>query len=173
VPLPFVLRAILQGARSLDDAIRIAGSLPVMVSHILFLGDGRTGEMAVLERSPSRLLVRRSEPGSFYVTNHFLLPPLASDPRNQEVERGTTTRARYARLGELLPPAAPPLDLAGAITLLRDAAGPGGRPLAPGDRRAIDAHIATHSVVADATAGTLYVAAGPHTEGRYVRFEVP
>jgi hypothetical protein len=37
-----------------------------------------------------------------------------------------------------------------------------------GDRRAIDALIATHGVVADTTARVLYVSVGPHLSGRFV-----
>src|SRR5262249_493425 len=55
--------------------------------------------------------------------------------------------------------------LAAAIAILRDRNAAGGGALAAGDRRAIDAAIATHSVVADATAGVAYVAKGPHTGG--------
>src|SRR5205823_6103569 len=61
IPLPYVLRAILEDSRTLEDAIRIASSLPVMVSHILFIGEGSTGKMAVVERTPSRVVVRRSD----------------------------------------------------------------------------------------------------------------
>ncbi|HJZ83630.1 MAG TPA: C45 family peptidase [Polyangia bacterium] len=172
VPLPFILRAILQQARSIDQAIEIAERMPVMVSHILFLGDGSTGEMAVLERSPTEVTVRRQRPGTFYVTNHFLDAPLRDDPRNQDIQRSSTTLARYMRLRELLPPSARPLDVAHAVAVLRDRNAAGGLALARGDRRAIDAGIATHSVVADATARVLYVAEGPHTEGRYLAFTV-
>src|SRR5262249_6924509 len=130
-PLPLVLRDILQQAHSLDQAIAIARAHTVMVSHILFLGDGESGEMAVIERSPTDFVVRRSAPGTLYVTNHFLAAPLAADPHNQEILRTSTTLARYARLAELLPPAGPPLDLAAAIAVLRDRRSAGGAPLAP------------------------------------------
>jgi hypothetical protein len=41
-----------------------------------------------------------------------------------------------------------------------------------GDRRAIDAMIATHGIVADTTARVLWVSAGPHLSGRFVRFDL-
>jgi hypothetical protein len=171
VPLPFLLRDILSRAHTLDEAIAIAKASPVMVSHILFVADGASGEMAVIERSPAMFAVRRAPRGALYATNHFLTPELAADPHNKEVEQHTTTLDRYARLHELLPPASgAALDVAGACAVLRDRRGRGGAELAPGDRHAIDAGIATHSVVADVTAHVLYVAAGPHTGGKYVAF---
>jgi hypothetical protein len=171
VPLPFVLREVLGRAHSLEEAIAVAREQPVMVSHILFLGDGQTGRTAVIERSPSQFAVRRFPPGVSFVTNHFLSPELAGDPRNREVERSSTTLARYQRLAELAG-ARTAFGEPELVSLLRDRQGPGGARLAPGDRRAIDAGIATHSVIADATAGVLYVAQGPHTAGRYVPISV-
>jgi hypothetical protein len=173
VPLPFVLRAVLEQARSLDQAVAIALALPVMVPHILLIGDGTSGETVVLERAPDYAEARRSGPGVVIVSNHFRARGLRDDPRNREIERTTSTLARAERLAELLPPARPPLDHGAAIAILRDHATPGGVALPARDRRAIDAAIATHSVVADVTTGVLYVAQGPHTEGHYVAFTLP
>ena len=44
--------------------------------------------------------------------------------------------------------------------------------LGPGNRNAIDALIACHSAVFDLTARNAYVAAAPHTLGRYVCFDL-
>jgi hypothetical protein len=59
-----------------------------------------------------------------------------------------------------------------AIAVLRDKHGVGGVPLPAGDRRAIDALIATHGVVIDATARVMWVSEGPHLLGRFIRFDV-
>ena len=59
-----------------------------------------------------------------------------------------------------------------AIAILRDKRGPGDVALPPGDRRAIDALIATHGVVMDTTARVLWVSEGPHLKGRFVRFDI-
>jgi hypothetical protein len=59
-----------------------------------------------------------------------------------------------------------------ALEILRDKRAPGGEPLGLGNRNAIDALIATHSVVADATNLVIWVGAGPHALGRYVAFDL-
>jgi hypothetical protein len=56
--------------------------------------------------------------------------------------------------------------------MLRDRRGRGGSDLALGDRRAIDALIATHGVVMDATARKLWVSESPHLLGRFVEFDL-
>jgi hypothetical protein len=58
------------------------------------------------------------------------------------------------------------------VSVLRDKRGLGGVELPLGHRSAIDALIATHSVVMDLTARELWVSEGPHAAGRYVRFDL-
>jgi hypothetical protein len=48
----------------------------------------------------------------------------------------------------------------------------GGTALPLGHRKAIDALIATHGVVMDATARALWVSEGPHLAGRFLRFNL-
>ena len=52
------------------------------------------------------------------------------------------------------------------------AGGLGDQPLGLGNRNALDALIATHSVVVDATDLILWVGIGPHALGRYVGFDL-
>src|SRR5690606_33515233 len=91
--------------------------------------------------------------------------------RDEQVRRSTTTLARRARVDELLGAVAPKSATVGrALEILRDHGCAGG-PCPLGDRRAIDAFIATHGVVADLTARTLWVSEGPRLSGRFVKVE--
>ncbi|MDQ2647332.1 MAG: hypothetical protein M3020_26245, partial [Myxococcota bacterium] len=58
------------------------------------------------------------------------------------------------------------------VALLRDRRGVGGGELPLGDRRAIDALIATHGVVMDTGRRVLWVSEAPHLLGRFVGFEL-
>jgi hypothetical protein len=58
------------------------------------------------------------------------------------------------------------------LALLRDRSGPGDTPLPLGDRRAIDALIATHGVIFDTQSKTLWVSESPHLLGRFVAFDL-
>jgi hypothetical protein len=105
------------------------------------------------------------------VTNHFS-GPAASDPKNLSVLAHTSTRARKARADELVAAVTRPVTPASAVTLLRDRRGFGDRPLALGDRDAIDALIATHGVVMDTRARRLWVSVAPHLLGPFVAFDL-
>ena len=118
--------------------------------------------------------VRRdfADPARVGVTNHFE-GPLRDDPRDAVVRRTTSTLDRRARLDEVLTELAPgSVDPERAVALLRDHRCAGNASCELGDRRTLDALIATHGIVADTTDKTLWVSAGPHLSGRFVRFDL-
>jgi hypothetical protein len=173
-PAVFMLREVLERAHDADEAIAILMSQRVMVSHVVIVADAR-GHFAAVERAPGVapfVRDRWADPDRVGVTNHFE-GPLADDPRNLAVRARTTTLARRARLDELLAQVGPhEADAARAVAMLRDHRCAGGVACDPGDRRAIDALIATHGIVADATDRVLWVSAGPHLSGPFVRFDL-
>lgn len=175
VPVAFSLRETLSSARTTKEAVAILSAQDVMVSHLVFVGDAQ-GHFAIVERAPgSPAHVRSAEgsPGRASVTNHFE-GPLKDDPRDLEVRKTTSTLERRARIDELL--AAVPPKSATVETMLemvRDhrCATSVGASCSVGDRRTIDAFIATHGVVADLTARELWVSEGPRLSGRFLKID--
>src|SRR5690606_19049325 len=98
--------------------------------------------------------------------------PHAGDPKNLEVIQKTSTIPRRQRLNELLQNAPAAADVQHVVRILRDKRGAGEIELPLGHRSAIDALIATHSIVMDTTSRTLWVSQGPDATGRYVRFDL-
>lgn len=172
-PVVFALRDVLERAHDVDEAVAILKAQPVMVSHLVLVADAH-GRSAIVERAPGvGASVRApSDPDRVALTNHFE-GELASDPRNVAVRAHTTTLARRARLDELLASVGPrEADVPRAVAMLRDHECAGGAACALGDRRTIDALIATHGIVADTTDRVLWVSAGPHLSGAFVRFDL-
>ncbi len=168
MPVVFSLRETLAGAHDTEEAVKILSSHPVMVSHIVIVQDAK-GNTAVVERAPGvPAFVRRSN-GRLATTNHFE-GPLASDGRDAEVRRATSTLPRRARGDVLMTTLPEKPGVADLVAALRDRVDADGKPLPLGDRRAIDALIATHGVVMDTTARALWVSEFPHLLGRFVRF---
>jgi isopenicillin-N N-acyltransferase-like protein len=174
MPVVFSLRETLQSAHDTDEAVEVLRKQDVMVSHIVFVADAK-GHFAVVERAPGHpAYVRRdfADPERVAVTNHFE-GDLKDDPKNIWVRNHTTTLARRARLDEMLSALAPSsVDATAAVGMLRDHTCAHGVACQLGDRREIDALIATHGVVADATDRVLWVSKGPHLSGQFVRFDL-
>jgi isopenicillin-N N-acyltransferase-like protein len=170
-PVVHELRRLLSRARTLDDALVLLGERPPMASHILIVADAN-GNTAAVERVPRRAdHVRHLRPPEV-VTNHFE-GPSASDPKNRRVIETTSTVARRRRGEALLGNLRPPASVADAVALLRDRRGANGEALPLGDRRAINALIAAHGIVADTRNRALWVSESPHLLGRFVRFDLP
>lgn len=171
VPVELLLREVLESAHTLDEAIEIVRSRAVLVPDLYLLADGKSGEAAVVERSPTRAAVRRSR-DLLAVANHALSPEFAGDVENERLKNYLTSGARHARMQELLTEKRGAIDPKAALAILRDKRGVGGKDLGLGNRNALDAIIATHSVVVDATDLVVWVGIGPHALGRYVAFDL-
>lgn len=170
VPVVFSLRETLATAKTTEEAVKTLSSHEVMVSHITIVTDA-TGRTAVVERAPGLAAHVRWSDKPLATTNHFE-GPLANDPRDAEVRAKTSTLPRRSRGDAIVRelPARP--GVVSMVTALRDRRAPDGSALPLGDRRAIDALIATHGVVMDTTARSLWVSEYPHLLGRFVRFDL-
>jgi hypothetical protein len=167
-PSILVAADALQNDETVEQAIARIRAARVFVSDIYLLADA-SGALAVVEKTPRKTGVRRSR-RVISATNIAMTPEVAS--LTGPPPASSSSPARQERLDELLAPGRPPLDAASAVAILRDRRGKGSEPLGPGNRNAIDALIACHSVVFDLTARRAYVAAAPHTLGRYVCFDL-
>lgn len=169
-PVVHTTRDVLAHARTTAEAIEIVRNRAPMVSHLLMLVDA-SGDVAIVERAPGEPIHVRRGRGKVPLTNHFE-GPWAADPANQRVEATTSTRPRRMRLDELLEKLPPGSNVESTVAMLRDKKAVGGVDMPLGHRRTIDAMIATHAVVMDATERVLWVSEGPHLLGRFLRFDL-
>ena len=171
-PMTLIVREILEEASSLDEAEAILRKRKGFVSENVMVVDGDAGEAALFEVSPSQLARVDVPNGHLGVANHFRDPIYADDQQNAWRQDEITTTYRQARMDELLDQHAPILDMERAVEILRDRRAPGGEELPAGHRHAIDADIATHSVVFDATTGEVWVSRYPNAAGGYLAFSL-
>lgn len=169
-PVVHALRRVLEEASTVEQAVALLDARAPLVTHLVILADA-SGAAVVVERSPGSAATVRRLPVAAVVTNH-LEGALAEDARNRRVLATTSTLERRARGEELLAELPEQVGPADAVRLLRDRRGAGGVELPLGDRRAIDALIATHGVVMDTERRVLWVSEAPHLLGRFVPFEL-
>ena len=170
-PSCFVVREALQRAGSLEEAVELITKAQVFVSDSFLVADGKTGRAVVVEKTPARLGLRRPEGERIACSNHFLTAELAQDPKNLKYMASSSSVARLKRAEALLARLPKGPDLFSAAAILRDR-GEGRKDAEGADPMAINTLVATHSIVADVTAGILWVSAGPHQEGEYVPFSI-
>jgi hypothetical protein len=170
-PVVHALRRVLSEARTTEQAAKLLAGRAPMVSHIVIVTDAQ-GHSVAIERAPGVSDTVRPLPPRAATTNHFE-SGLRDDPKNLRVRENTSTLPRRARADELIGalPAVPVTPLA-AAELLRDRAGVAGASLPLGDRRAINALIATHGVIMQTGARVLWVSEAPHLLGQFRAFDL-
>jgi hypothetical protein len=169
-PVVNELRRLLSKARTTAEAVRALGETEPLVSHIVIMSDA-AGQAVAVERVPGAPPFSRPLGERAAVTNH-LEGPFAADEKNQRVRASSSTLERRARGDELVRALDHPATAEDAVRLLRDRRGAGNTELPLGDRRAVDALIATHAVVMETQTRRLWVSESPHALGRFVAFDL-
>lgn len=167
LPLPLILRQVLEEADTLEQAIEILQGAAIRTSGAVLVGDGRQRRAAVVElaRDKEERKPRSEDDALVWVTDHMLREHFERDAQNDRIRRFTSSGYRHDRLAELLREG--PVDPARAVAILRDRKGRGGAELGLGNRNAIDNLHMTHAVVVDLTAMVLWVSEGPSALGRF------
>ena len=165
-PVTLLLADVLRNASTFDGAVERLRRGKVFVSDLILLADAKSGRIAIVEKSPSAFAVRETSGAWLGATNEA--EDAAVKARARALPPESTSRKRRARLDVLLGQEGASLDVPRAVAILRDRTGADGADLGHGNRNAIDASIAAHSVVLDLTHRRAWVAAFPHTLGAYV-----
>lgn len=175
LPLPLVLRDVLEQADTLEQAVAIIEAAELRTAAVVLIGDGVQRKAVVLEASARTgeegRLIRGEDEQVVWATDHMTREAFESDAHNDRIQRTTSSGYRFDRLAELLatPGSFEPED---AVEILRDRGGLANAQLGLGNRNALENLHTTQSVVIDATSMVLWVAEGPSTLGRYRAFDL-
>ena len=99
-PVVFLLRQVLEEAPDFRSALRLLKEAPLASDSLLLLTGIRAGEMAVIERTPSRAAIRLGESGCIFVTNDYRT--MRTGLGNVDSELQTTACRRYDRVSALV-----------------------------------------------------------------------
>ncbi len=168
-PAALLARDVLELAEDLDAAIKLIEATPTLGAAAFVLVDGARGRWAVVERSPTKVGVRR-DPPERAVGDVLMSPAFADDPENDRTRRISTTLARVARAEQLV--RTPPVDAAAAAAVLRDRRSTSDEGLPLGHRAALDDASAVHVVLFDPASLAMWVADGPGAGARMRAFDL-
>jgi isopenicillin-N N-acyltransferase like protein len=186
-PSTLVLLKALQFANSLDEALGILKTETMFITDIFVLLDAESGRMVRVEKSPRATeVLELTSPVT--VANHLVSDRWKNDSINLFRRNDLTSAYRESRGKALVDqldkekiqdPAQLERRVLGILrdkgddSRLRQALDPPlSRPLNLGNRRSIDALIATHSVVYNAKDQILFVSQGPSLAGAFTGFDL-
>lgn len=122
VPIMVTIDQMLRRCGSVDEAIEMARRLPPINYGANIMVADREGRLALIQRLPLQLKVRRPTDGVLFNTNHPLSSALLSKV-NQEASLMASSQQRYRKLERLVPRV--PRTPSGIMQVLRDHAEPG------------------------------------------------
>lgn len=173
-PSSLVVSDILLHASDLKSAIDILNQSQVFISDIYTIVDLKTQRVAIIEKTPLQSFTRILNQ-SEVVANQFVSKELVDDPINKFMRDQLTSNFRYLRGKDLTQKESSSLSQNSALDvlkILRDKQDQNGEELYLGSRRAIDALIATHSVILDGDEKKIYVSVGPSLSGEFLGFDL-
>lgn len=132
-----MMNEVLASATSLEDVKAFFDRTERTVGNNLVFADGDHDTGAVFEMTRNHIAVRQlDEKGIVFVTNHYTVPEMI--PYGVDVPEGKSTKSRFLRLQQLLLPDGVDthygaIDLAAAVSVLRDRYNPVTQVTAPAD----------------------------------------
>ncbi len=175
MPSTLVLVKVMKEAATAEQALTLLRQQEMFITDIFVLVDSVQGRLYRIEKSPRTTeVIELSGPSA--ITNHLVSEYFKSDTVNEWRQKELTTRTRAER-AEFLLRNLPPFGSENereqqVLKILRDKGERGGRVLHLGHRSAIDALIATHSVVYNSRRRVLYVSQGPAVSGAFIGFDL-
>jgi len=166
-PIALLARAILEQAKTLDEAVKLVEQTPTLGSAVIVIVDGSTGKWLIVERTPEKAIVERNPKlpafGDTLTTN-----ALSSDPENDRAKR-MLAPGRVERAARLV--RTPLADVAAVAAVLRDRRGVDDSPRPEGHRGVIDDGRQVQQVILDPASLQLWVA-DPSANGRMRAFDL-
>jgi isopenicillin-N N-acyltransferase like protein len=167
-PIALLARDMLETAKTLDEAVKLAERTPTLGAALLVIVDGSSGTWVLVERTPSRAIVERN-PKSVAIGDVLTTNALASDPENDRARRMLPTPARVERAARLVRTPLP--DVSAMASVLRDRRGSDDSQRPSGHRGVIDDGRAHHVAILDPASLELWVT-DPDGAGRMRAFDL-
>lgn len=172
-PSTLLITKALQEASNSEEAIEILRKAQMFITDIFVILDAQ-GNLYRVEKSPARFSAKK-EIRAMGVANHLVSEEFMGDRTNEGRKKELTTVPRTDRALELVRKVDPNdknIELK-ILAILRDkGVDMNGKPLHLTNRRAIDALIATHSVIYNPLTGVLFVSQGPSVSGPFLGYDL-
>jgi len=170
-PVSLVAREILQYAKNIEEAEKIAGERKMFVSESFLVASAADKKAVIIEKTPTALDIYDPRQDFILCTNHFQGESLAQSKNNREQMAESASPYRYQRLMELLN-ANGKNTVRKTIDILRDRKGLHNTDIGTGNEKAINQMIAHHSIVFEPQKLLVWVSTAPWQLGEYVAYDL-
>ncbi len=170
-PVTLLAREILQYAENIEQAYTIAEKRKLFVSESILVGSAHDGKSVIIEKSPEKIDIVYPETSQIICANHFQGEVFKNDKSNIENILGSDSQYRFDHVKKLLE-GDKKIDVAGAISILRNREGSDNSDLGMGNPLALNQLIAHHAVVFKPASLQVWVSTSPYQLGKFVAYDL-
>ena len=170
-PVSILAREILQYAKNIDEAYRIAKKHETFVSESILVGSAEDKKAASIEKSENNMDLFVSKTDYIICTNHFQGDTFRNEKLNIENISNSSSLYRCKRVNELLKKY-PKINYKTAAAILRDQKGLYDKNIGTGNEKAVNQLIAHHSVIFNPEKLLAWVSSNPYQLGEYNAYDL-
>jgi len=170
-PISILAREILQYAKNIEEAIKIAKQRETFVSESLLIGSAEDNEAIIIEKSPQKIDINRGTKNKLVCANHYQSKLFMQDSINLKNISNSDSKYRFDRVNELLNENIP-LTQSNAIEILRNKEGMSGKNIGLANPKSINQLIAHHSVIFKPNKMKMWVSTPPYQLGEFVCYDL-
>jgi len=170
-PVSIIAREILQNAKNINQAYKIAKKYKSFVSESFLISSVNDNKTVVIEKSPDTLDIYKTNENYIIVTNHFQGDAFKNTKLTKDNIRDNASFYRYVRVKELIKKYKK-LSPQIVAKILRDKKGLLNKNIGLGNEKTINQLIAHHSVIFKPKQQIIWVSTNPYQLGEYVSYDL-
>lgn len=170
-PVSLVSRMILQYARNIDEAYKIAESYETFVSESFFIGSAEDNNTAIIEKSLDKTELYFENDNTLILTNHFQSDALKNTELNKQSIAEGSSLYRYNRVAELLNKSGK-MDYKDVAELLRDQKGLDDKNIGITNEKAINQLVCHHAIIFNPKDRIVWVSEFPYQIGAFKAYNL-
>ena len=170
-PVSLVSRMILQYARNIDQAYKIAASYETFVSESFFIGSAEDNNTAIIEKSLDKTELYFENDNTLILTNHFQSDALKNTDLNKQSIAEGSSIYRYNRVAELLNKSGK-MDYKDVAELLRDQKGMSDENIGITNEKAVNQLVCHHAIIFNPKDRIVWVSEFPYQIGAFKAYNL-
>lgn len=170
-PITILTREILQYAKNIEEAFRIASENEIFVSESIMIGSAEDNKTAIIEKTPENFALYFPDTNFITCTNHFQSDSFKTDMLNLQHIKEGPSQYRSMRLMELIE-RHDRISLQEMAAILRNRDGINDEKIGLGNEKAINQLIAHHSIIFKPAEKQVWVSANPYQLGQYIAYDL-
>ncbi|RLD47151.1 MAG: hypothetical protein DRI94_14190 [Bacteroidetes bacterium] len=170
-PVSIIAREILQNAKNIDEAFKIAQKYNSFVSESFLISSVNDNKSVAIEKSPDTLDIFETNKNYIVVANHFQSNAFKNTKLTKNNIRENASFYRELRVKELIK-RYKKLSPQNVAKILRDKKGLHNKNIGLGNEKAINQLIAHHSVIFKPKQQIIWVSSNPYQLGEYVAYDL-